>query len=86
MVFMTEKRVLTHLVCNCQVKRLALKAAIMAMLSGERMPKVLMQVIRFCINTNDHQLKKLMMLYWEGTCYGMSRLLDYVCPHGHASV
>lgn len=37
----------------------------MAMLSGESMPKVLMQVIRFCINTNDHQLKKLMMLYWE---------------------
>ena len=24
-----------------------------------------MQVIRFCINTSDHQLKKLMMLYWE---------------------
>ena len=37
----------------------------MAMLSGESMPKVLMQVIRFCINTDDHQLKKLMMLYWE---------------------
>uniref|UniRef100_A0A7S2PNF9 Coatomer subunit beta n=1 Tax=Leptocylindrus danicus TaxID=163516 RepID=A0A7S2PNF9_9STRA len=37
----------------------------MAMLSGESMPKILMQVIRFCINTNDHKLKKLMMLYWE---------------------
>merc|ERR1719215_676851 len=48
-----------------KVKCFALKAAIMAMLSGESMPKVLMQVIRFCINTDDHQLKKLMMLYWE---------------------
>ena len=35
------------------------------MLGGEALPKVLMQVIRFCINTDDHQLKKLMMLYWE---------------------
>ncbi|GMI44246.1 hypothetical protein TrCOL_g12651 [Triparma columacea] len=47
------------------VKRAALKSAIMAMLGGEALPKVLMQVIRFCINTDDHQLKKLMMLYWE---------------------
>ena len=47
------------------VKRAALKSAIMAMLGGEALPKVLMQVIRFCINTEDHQLKKLMMLYWE---------------------
>jgi len=46
-------------------KRGALKAAIMAMLGGEVMPKVLMQVIRFCINTDDHHLKKLLMLYWE---------------------
>jgi coatomer subunit beta len=29
------------------------------------MPRILMQVIRFCINTKDHQVKKLMMLYWE---------------------
>jgi len=35
------------------------------MLGGESMPRILMQVIRFCINTQDHQLKKLMMLYWE---------------------
>jgi coatomer subunit beta len=42
-----------------------LKAAIMAMLGGEAMPRILMQVIRFCINSNDKQLKKLCMLYWE---------------------
>jgi coatomer subunit beta len=48
-----------------QVKKMALKAAILAMLGGEAMPRILMQVIRFCINSNDKQLKKLCMLYWE---------------------
>lgn len=47
------------------MKKHALKAAIMAMLGGEAMPRILMQVIRFCINSNDKQLKKLCMLYWE---------------------
>lgn len=47
------------------VKKHALKAAIMAMLGGETMPRILMQVIRFCINSDDKQLKKLTMLYWE---------------------
>ena len=37
----------------------------MAMLGGEAMPRILMQVIRFCINSQDKQLKKLCMLYWE---------------------
>jgi coatomer subunit beta len=50
---------------DANVKKLALKAAIMAMLGGEAMPRILMQVIRFCINSNDKQLKKLCMLYWE---------------------
>jgi len=48
-----------------QVKRHAVKAAIMAMLGGEPMPSILMQVIRFCINSQDKPLKKLCMLYWE---------------------
>eukprot|EP00567_Pseudictyota_dubia_P013172 CAMPEP_0197436814 /NCGR_PEP_ID=MMETSP1175-20131217/4197_1 /TAXON_ID=1003142 /ORGANISM="Triceratium dubium, Strain CCMP147" /LENGTH=976 /DNA_ID=CAMNT_0042966195 /DNA_START=31 /DNA_END=2961 /DNA_ORIENTATION=+ len=48
-----------------KVKRHALKAAIMAMLSGESMPKIVMQVIRFCINSDDKPLKKMCMLYWE---------------------
>ena len=37
----------------------------MAMLGGETMPRILMQVIRFCINSDDKQLKKLCMLFWE---------------------
>jgi len=48
-----------------QVKRHALKAAVMALLGGETMPRVLMQVIRFCMNTDDKQLKKLCCLFWE---------------------
>lgn len=37
----------------------------MLLLSGESLPRVLMSVIRFCSNTEDHVLKKLLMLYWE---------------------
>ena len=37
----------------------------MAMLGGEAMPKILMQVIRYVINSKNKQLKKLCMLYWE---------------------
>ncbi|KAF0760534.1 hypothetical protein AaE_003543 [Aphanomyces astaci] len=43
----------------------ALKAAIVALLSGEKQPRVLMQIIRFCSTKEDHQLKKLLMIYWE---------------------
>lgn len=37
----------------------------MAQVSNENMPKVLMTVIRFCITSEDHQIKRLLMLYWE---------------------
>jgi coatomer subunit beta len=47
------------------VKVKALKQTIMLLLSGESLPRVLMSVIRFCSNTEDHVLKKLLMLYWE---------------------
>ncbi|EQC36029.1 hypothetical protein SDRG_06767 [Saprolegnia diclina VS20] len=43
----------------------ALKAAILALLNGEKLPRVLMQIIRFCSTKEDHQLKKLLMVYWE---------------------
>ena len=35
------------------------------MLGGEPMPRILMTVIRFCINTEHHEFKKLLMLFWE---------------------
>jgi hypothetical protein len=43
----------------------ALKQTILLILSGESLPRVLMSVIRFCSNADDHLLKKLLMLYWE---------------------
>jgi len=48
-----------------QMKVNALKSAILMMLGGEPMPKILMTVIRFCINTEHHEFKKLLMLFWE---------------------
>jgi len=35
------------------------------MLNGERFPRVMMTVIRFCVNTESHELKKLLTLFWE---------------------
>ncbi|KAJ1395550.1 Clathrin/coatomer adaptor, adaptin-like protein, partial [Ochromonadaceae sp. CCMP2298] len=43
----------------------AIKNAIKALMAGETMPRVLMTVIRFCITQDDHQIKKLLMLFWE---------------------
>lgn len=42
-----------------------MKCAIVSLLAGEQMPRILMTVIRFCITSDDHQVKKLLMLYWE---------------------
>lgn len=42
-----------------------LKTLILLLLNGESMPKLLMTVIRFCVTTMNHELKKLMSLYWE---------------------
>jgi coatomer subunit beta len=50
---------------DVQIKTAAVKNLIMLMLQGEKFPRLLMTVIRFCINTQDHTLKKLLMLYWE---------------------
>jgi len=43
----------------------ALEELILLMIGGESYPKLLMTVIRFCVTSNDHRVKKLMMLYWE---------------------
>jgi coatomer subunit beta len=48
-----------------KIKVKALKSAILMMLGGEPMPRILMTVIRFCINTEHHEFKKLLMLFWE---------------------
>jgi len=43
----------------------AVKQAILLMLNGEPMPQLLMTVIQYCIHTENHVLKKLLMYYWE---------------------
>jgi len=48
-----------------QVKIEAMKKIIVHMLNGESFPKLLMTVIKFCIHTENHTLKKLLLLYWE---------------------
>ncbi|RQM13351.1 hypothetical protein DD237_003835 [Peronospora effusa] len=48
-----------------ELKIRAVKSAILALLQGEKLPKVLMHIIRFCSTQSDHTLKKLLMIYWE---------------------
>jgi len=43
----------------------ALKSVILLMLNGESLPQLLMTVIRFVMPQDDHQLKKLLLTYWE---------------------
>jgi coatomer subunit beta len=50
---------------DIRLKTNALKNSIIGLLAGEPMPRVLMTVIRYCINCDDHMIKKLLMLYWE---------------------
>ena len=42
-----------------------LKSLILLLLNGHSLPKLLMTVIRYCVTTRDHELKKLLSLYWE---------------------
>lgn len=47
------------------VKADALEELVLLMIGGESYPKMLMTVIRFCCTSNDHRIKKLLMLFWE---------------------
>jgi len=47
------------------VKAEALQELILLMINGESYPKLLMTVIRFVVTSMDHQVKKLLMIYWE---------------------
>ncbi|RLN72214.1 hypothetical protein BBJ28_00000530 [Nothophytophthora sp. Chile5] len=48
-----------------ELKIRAVKSAILGLLQGEKLPKVLMHIIRFCSTQSDHTLKKLLMVFWE---------------------
>jgi len=47
------------------IKCRGIKSAIISLLAGETMPRILMTIIRFCVTNTDHQVKKMLMLYWE---------------------
>ena len=46
-------------------KTSALKKTIQLILSGERLPGILMTVIRFVMPLEDHTIKKLLLVFWE---------------------
>lgn len=48
-----------------KVKADALEELVLLMINGETYPKSLMSVIRFVVTSNDHRVKKMLMLYWE---------------------
>lgn len=43
----------------------ALKEIILLTMHGQPQPRLRMSVIKYCINTRDHFLKKLLLVYWE---------------------
>lgn len=47
------------------IKIEALKALICGLLNGEQYPKLLMSVIKYCLHSENHLVKKLLLLYWE---------------------
>lgn len=47
------------------MKTAALKKVIQLILNGERLPGILMTVIRFVMPLEDHTIKKLLLVFWE---------------------
>ncbi|KAJ8675970.1 hypothetical protein QAD02_011756 [Eretmocerus hayati] len=50
---------------DVSVKIDALKKTINMILSGERLPGLLMTIIRFVLPLQDHTIKKLLLIFWE---------------------
>lgn len=50
---------------DVNVKIDALKKTINLILSGERLPGLLMTIIRFVLPLQDHTIKKLLLIFWE---------------------
>ncbi len=46
-------------------KAATLKKVIQLVLNGERLPGLLMTIIRFVMPCNDHEIKKLLLIFWE---------------------
>jgi len=50
---------------DLRAKTEALKKVIQIILNGEKMPNLLMTVIRFVMPLQDHTIKKLLLIFWE---------------------
>ena len=50
---------------NAKIKTEALKRVIQQILNGEKMPSLLMVVIKFLMPLQDHTIKKLLLIFWE---------------------
>ncbi|XP_015757207.1 PREDICTED: coatomer subunit beta-like [Acropora digitifera] len=48
-----------------RVKTEALKKVIQQILNGEKMPSLLMVIIKFLMPLDDHTIKKLLLIFWE---------------------
>jgi len=46
-------------------KTSALKKVMYQLLNGEKMPSILMTIIRFVLPLQDHTIKKLLLIFWE---------------------
>ena len=46
-------------------KTSALKKVMYHILNGEKMPGILMTIIRFVLPVQDHAIKKLLLIFWE---------------------
>lgn len=50
---------------DVKTKADALKKTIQMILNGEKMPSLLMTIIRFVMPSQDHMIKKLLLIFWE---------------------
>uniref|UniRef100_UPI00358F8219 coatomer subunit beta isoform X2 n=1 Tax=Myxine glutinosa TaxID=7769 RepID=UPI00358F8219 len=50
---------------DVKTKTEALKKVIVMILNGDRLPGLLMTIIRFVLPLQDHTLKKLLLIFWE---------------------
>ena len=50
---------------DARTKIEALKKVIQLILNGEKMPSLLMIIIRFVMPMQDHTIKKLLLVFWE---------------------
>lgn len=58
LVHLTEKG-------DVKLKTEALKKVIIMILNGEKLPGLLMTIIRFVLPLQDHTIKKLLLVFWE---------------------